>query len=80
MKVISTNIGQPREVMWRGKSVATGIYKEPVASIVVKKYFVEGDNVSDLQVHGGKSKAVYGYPLEYYEFWRSEYPSLEMGW
>jgi len=80
MKVVSTNIGRSREVPWRGKSVVTGIYKEPVGSIVVKKYFVERDNVSDLKVHGGKSKAVYGYPSEHYEFWRSEYPTMEMGW
>ena len=80
MKVISTNIGQPRKVVWRGKSITTGIYKEPVAAIVVKKYFVEWDNVSDRKVHGGESKAVYGYPSEHYEFWRSEYPAIEMGW
>ena len=78
MKVISTNIGQPRKVMWRGKFVTTGIYKEPVAAIVVKKYFVEGDNVSDLKVHGGESKTVYGYPWEHYEFWRREYPAMAM--
>lgn len=80
MKIISTNVGQPRKVMWRGKSVTTGIYKVPVATIIVKKYFVEGDNVSDLKVHGGESKAVYGYPSEHYVFWRSEYPAMEMRW
>jgi MOSC domain-containing protein YiiM len=78
--VLSTNVGHPKEVMWRGKPVLTGIYKTPVASIKIKKFFVEGDNVADLRVHGGESKAVYGYPSEHYEFWRSEFPAMEMHW
>ena len=80
MKVLSTNIGQPREVLWQGAKVKTGIYKEPVEAISIRKFFVEGDNVSDLRVHGGESKAVYGYPSEHFEFWRKEYPALTMNW
>jgi MOSC domain-containing protein YiiM len=80
MKVISTNIGQPREVLWQGRSVTTGTYKEPVDSIHIRKFFVEGDNVSDLDVHGGEWKAVYGYSSEHYEFWRSEFPQMQMPW
>lgn len=80
MKVLSTNIGLPREVLWQGKPVMTGIYKEPVEAIGIRRFFVEGDNVSDLKVHGGESKAVYGYPSEHYEFWRAEYPALPMSW
>jgi len=78
MKVLSTNIGLPREVLWQGKAVVTGIYKEPVEAISIRKFFVEGDNVSDLKVHGGERKAVYGYPSEHYEFWGAEYPALPM--
>jgi MOSC domain-containing protein YiiM len=80
MKVLSTNIGQPKEVLWQGVKVKTGIYKEPVEAISIRKFFVEGDNVSDLRVHGGESKAVYGYPSEHYEFWGNEYPALTMNW
>jgi MOSC domain-containing protein YiiM len=80
MKVVSTNIGEPREVTWQGSPVMTGIYKEPVKSISIKKFFVEGDNVSDLEVHGGERKAVYGYPSEHYDFWRDEFPAIKMGW
>jgi len=80
VKVLSTNTGLPREVVWQGKSVVTGIFKEPVDAIMIRKFFVEGDNVSDLKVHGGERKAVYGYPSEHYAFWRAAYPSLPMSW
>jgi MOSC domain-containing protein YiiM len=78
MKVISTNIGKPREVVWQGEPVTTGIYKDPVEVIHIRKFFVEGDNVSDPEVHGGEWKAVYGYPSEHYDFWRSEFPRMKM--
>jgi MOSC domain-containing protein YiiM len=78
MKVLSTNIGHPREVLWQGRPVMTGIYKEPVDGIYIRKFFVEGDNVLDPEVHGGESKAVYGYPSEHYEFWRHEFPRMKM--
>jgi MOSC domain-containing protein YiiM len=78
--VLSTNIGQAREVIWQGAPVMTGIYKEPVDAIRIRKFFVEGDSVSDLQVHGGERKAVYGYPSEHYEFWMREFPRMKMPW
>ena len=78
MKVLSTNIGRPREVLWHGEPVMTGIYKEPVDSIHIRRFFIEGDNVMDPEVHGGEWKAVYGYPSEHYEFWRNEFPRMNM--
>jgi len=80
MKVLSTQIARPREIIWQGNPLTTGIYKESVASITIKKFFVEGDTVSDLQVHGGESKAVYGYASEHYSFWRGEFPEMPMTW
>ncbi|MEP6609963.1 MAG: MOSC domain-containing protein [Burkholderiaceae bacterium] len=41
---------------------------------------IEGDQQSDLSVHGGPEKAVYAYPLEHYDFWRRELPAAEMPW
>src|SRR5258708_23558088 len=58
----------------------TGICKDPVKSITIRKFFVEEDTVSDLHIHGGERKAVYGYPSEHYEFWRNEFPAMKMGW
>ena len=77
MKVLSVNVGLPREVIWRGKSVTTGIYKEPVAGrVLLRRLNFEGDRQADLRVHGGPDKAVYAYPSEFYELWRSERPDL----
>ena len=80
MKVISTNIGTPREIVWEGTVHQTGIYKKPIDAIRVRKYFIEGDTVSDLRVHGGEAKTVYGYPSEHYPFWRQEHPAMEFPW
>ncbi len=80
MKVISANIGHEKEVMWQGEPVKTGIFKEPVDHITIRRFFVEGDNVSDLTVHGGENKSVYGYASEHYPFWRKEYPAMNMSW
>ena len=75
MKLLSVNIGLPREIEWKGKIVRTSIFKEPVAGRVrVSKLNVEGDQQSDLTVHGGPDKAVYAYPSEHFAFWRTELP------
>ncbi|HME87732.1 MAG TPA: MOSC domain-containing protein [Chthoniobacterales bacterium] len=81
MKLLSVNVGRPREVEWRGKIVRTSIFKEPVPGRVrVTKLNVEGDQQSDLAVHGGINKAVYVYPSEYYAFWRKELPGADLPW
>lgn len=78
MKLLSINVGLPRAVEWRGKSVLTSIFKSPVSGRVrVKKLNLEGDQQSDLTVHGGAEKAIYVYPSEHYAFWRNELPDLE---
>jgi MOSC domain-containing protein YiiM len=78
VNVISINAGLPRDVEWRGQIVQTSIFKEPVAGTVkVRRLNIDGDQQSDLTVHGGADKAVYVYPSEHYAFWREELPSLE---
>ena len=68
--------------MLRGEEpVSTGIFKEPVAGRVkLRKLNLDGDRQADLSVHGGKEKAVYLYPSEHYEFWRQEFPEMDMPW
>jgi MOSC domain-containing protein YiiM len=79
MRVISVNVGLPREVMWHGSSVSTGIFKEPVdGRVALRKLNLEGDRQADLTVHGGEYKAVYCYPLEHYEYWKRELPGREL--
>jgi MOSC domain-containing protein YiiM len=80
-KLISVNVGLPREVKWKSKMVTTGIFKDPVEGRVnVQTLNVEGDKQADLEVHGGPSKAVYAYPSEHYAAWRDELDDMEMPW
>ncbi len=79
MNVVSVNVGLPREVQWRGETVRTSIFKEPVAGRVrVEALNIAGDRQSDLSVHGGTDKAVYAYPSEHYAFWRGELPGVDL--
>jgi MOSC domain-containing protein YiiM len=81
MKILSVNVGLPREVISGGKSVTTGIYKSPVhRRVKVSRLNIEGDGQADLSVHGGPNKAVYAYPSEHYDHWRHEFPGMEMPW
>jgi MOSC domain-containing protein YiiM len=79
MKIESVNVGLPREVMWHGRTVTTGIYKEPVKGRVpLRKLNLDGDRQADLTVHGGEYKAVYCYPIAHYDYWRKELPGREL--
>jgi MOSC domain-containing protein YiiM len=79
MKVLSVNVGLPREVRHRGKLVTTGIWKEPVdGPVAVRTLNLDGDRQADLRVHGGPEKAVYAYPSESYDLWSRERPELEV--
>ena len=79
MDIVSVNVGQPREVPWRGNMIRTGIFKEPVAGrVAIRTLNLDGDRQADLSVHGGPSKAVYAYPAEHYDFWRGELPDADL--
>jgi MOSC domain-containing protein YiiM len=81
LKLLSVNVGKPREVEWHGKRVRTSIFKSPVLGPVrVAMFNLEGDEQSDLTVHGGVHKAVYVYPSEHYRFWSEEIPGLDLPW
>jgi MOSC domain-containing protein YiiM len=80
-RLVSVNVGLPREVEWRGRRVRTSIWKTPVEGAVhVATLNLAGDQQSDLAVHGGREKAVYVYPREHYEYWRRELPGQELPW
>lgn len=79
MKLVSLNTGLPREVIWHGINVTTGIFKEPVEGrVALRKLNLDGDRQADLNVHGGEFKAVYCYPLAHYDYWRRELPRREV--
>ena len=57
MKIISLNVGLPRPVMWKGRRIMTGIFKEPVEGRVrLRPYNLDGDGQADLSVHGGRRR------------------------
>lgn len=81
MKLLSINVGLPREVLWKGKKVTTGIFKEPVeGAVMLRQLNLEGDRQADLTVHGGEDKAVYVYPSEHYTYWREKLPDIDFTW
>ncbi len=81
MKILSLNVGLPREVKWDGKIITTGIFKNPVEGpVMLRKLNLDGDQQADLTVHGGVSKAVYAYPSEHYGYWRTELPGVDLPW
>jgi MOSC domain-containing protein YiiM len=81
MKVLSVNVGRPRDIEWRAEMVQTAIHKAPVSgSVAVARLNLTGDQQADLSVHGGPDKAVYAYPSEHYPFWRGELPGVALPW
>jgi MOSC domain-containing protein YiiM len=81
MKLISLNVGLPRQVNFRGEVVNTGIFKEPIQRRVkLRKLNLDGDKQADLTVHGGIDKAVYSYAKEHYEFWRKDLQDVSLSW
>jgi len=73
MRLISVNVGLPREIVHQGRVVSTGIFKEPAAGPVLLRHLnLDGDRQADPRVHGGADKAAYLYPFEHYAFWAAE--------
>jgi MOSC domain-containing protein YiiM len=81
MKLLSIQVGRPRDLQWRGQDVRTSIFKTSVTGPVrVRLLNIDGDEQSDLTVHGGRNKAVYVYPSEHYDFWKNELPDEAFPW
>lgn len=81
MKIASLNVARPRLVVYKGKTINTGIFKQPVSGPVqLRTLNLDGDRQADLTVHGGPNKAVYGYPSEHYPFWQEELPGVDLPW
>tara|TARA_R110001583_G_scaffold27778_1_gene99007 strand:+ start:38633 stop:39178 length:546 start_codon:yes stop_codon:yes gene_type:complete len=77
MKVISVNIGEKKEINYKGKLIETGIFKFPVNyPIFLGEEDVENDAVVDRRYHGGIDQAVYAYSENHYAYWRELYPNL----
>jgi ferredoxin-NADP reductase/MOSC domain-containing protein YiiM/ferredoxin len=72
-QLLSVNVGMPKDVSWKGRTVFTGIFKEPVTGAVrAGKLNLEGDGQGDLAGHGGEQRAVFVYQLDSYRHWQHE--------
>jgi MOSC domain-containing protein YiiM len=73
MRVVSVNVGRPREFLLKGRTYTSSIWKEPVAGrLAVRGVNIDGDEQADLKVHGGHDKAIYAYAAEDYEWWSGQ--------
>ena len=72
-KLLSVNVGLPREIAWQGKVVRTAIWKHPVSGrVFARRLNLDGDGQADLQGHGGEQRAVLVYQIEAYRYWERE--------
>ena len=72
-RLLSVNVGMPKDVSWRGKTVFTGVFKDPVTGPRrVRKLNVDGDGQGDLAAHGGEHRAVFVYQIDSYRYWERE--------
>src|SRR5208283_44386 len=71
-RLLSVNVGLPRDVRWNGKTVRTSVWKSPVdGRRMVRKLDIDGDAQADLAGHGGEHRAVFVYQMDSYHYWES---------
>ncbi len=72
-RLVSVNVGRPREVAWQGKTVRSAIWKAPVEGPrMVRRINIDGDDQADRLAHGGEHRAVFVYQLDSYRHWERE--------
>jgi ferredoxin-NADP reductase/MOSC domain-containing protein YiiM len=72
-KLISVNVGLPRDVYWEGRTVHTGIWKDSVQGRrMVRRLNIDGDGQGDLAGHGGEQRAVFVYQMDSYRYWEEQ--------
>src|SRR5438093_7946115 len=71
--LLSVNVGMPKDVPWQGRTVFTGVFKDPVTGPRrVRKLNIDGDGQGDLAGHGGEQRAVFVYQIDAYRYWERE--------
>jgi MOSC domain-containing protein YiiM len=72
-RLVAVSVGLPRDIPWKGRTVHTGIWKQPVSGRrMVRRLNVDGDGQGDLAGHGGEQRAVFVYQLESYRYWQEQ--------
>ena len=71
--LLSVNVGLPKDVTWHGRTVHTGVWKQPVSGpAMVRRLNIDGDGQGDLAGHGGEQRAVFVYQVESYRYWQDQ--------
>ena len=72
-RLLSVNVGLPRDVAWQGKTVHTAVWKAPVEGPrMVRRLNIDGDGQGDLAGHGGEHRAVFVYQIDSYRYWQNQ--------
>jgi ferredoxin-NADP reductase/MOSC domain-containing protein YiiM len=72
-RLLSVNVGLPRDIPWQGKTVHTGIWKTPAPGRrMARRLNIDGDGQGDLQGHGGEHRAVMVYQMDSYRYWQAQ--------
>ncbi len=72
-RLLSVNVGLPRDIAWQGKTVHTGVWKTPVQGRrMARRLNIDGDGQGDLQGHGGEHRAVFVYQIDSYRYWQAQ--------
>jgi ferredoxin-NADP reductase/MOSC domain-containing protein YiiM len=72
-RLLSVNVGVPREIDWEGRTIRTAIWKDPVVGPrMVRKVNIDGDDQADRAAHGGEHRAVFVYQIESYRYWEQQ--------
>jgi ferredoxin-NADP reductase/MOSC domain-containing protein YiiM/ferredoxin len=72
-RLLSVNVGLPRDIAWKGRIVRTGIWKDPVRGrCQASRLNLDGDGQGDLHGHGGEQRAVFVYQIESYRYWQEQ--------
>ena len=72
-RLLSVNVGLPRDIAWQGKTVHSAIWKTPVhGRRMVRRLNIDGDGQGDLAGHGGEHRAVFVYQIESYRYWEEQ--------
>src|SRR5271165_4738686 len=79
--LLSVNVGLPRDVAWRGQTVHTAVWKQPVEGArQVRRLNIDGDGQGDLAGHGGEYRAVFVYQIESYQYWHEQLGRDDFGY
>src|SRR5580704_15726629 len=79
-RLLSVNVGLPRDIEWKGRTVHTGIWKNPVPGRHrARRLNLDGDGQGDLKGHGGEHRAVFVYQIDSYHYWQEQLKRPDLG-